>query len=403
MRVLVIAEDLRVSGTSEGQVSRSFIYKLSMYPGISEIDLVYFKVNEDNHLLEKLPVKDKTIHQIPRLNYPFIKFFEKVSHKLLGRSLIDSIKIGWIKKRLKSIDLSKYDRIFVRSTGQSFLTVRSSSVFSGNEHKVVLYFHDPYPVYWDPGFHGNLTLISRNSFVEMKELVSRGFICSSPSQYLSRDLQFLYGSKNPFWTIPHQFSQEVFEMPIDAKLEQANGKITIMYHGALQLGRNIEPFLLAFKELSEENKAFRDQVVLVLRLKGKNVSELHDRFRNVGNINFLDLIPVANAFREIVEYSSINLVVEPSGVYSNILVGKAPLLASLKKPVFLLGPQDSELKKLIASDEYCANSEDKEEIKAKLLGLTHKIASSKEIKMEALEKYFSLESFFHSLDQVFAD
>ena len=42
MKVLIIVQDLRVSGTSEGIVSRSFISKLKMIYPDAIIDLHYF-------------------------------------------------------------------------------------------------------------------------------------------------------------------------------------------------------------------------------------------------------------------------------------------------------------------------------------------------------------------------
>lgn len=398
MKILVIAEDLRISGTSEGQVSRSFIYNLSLHPKVESIDLLYFKCDKRNHLIEKLNVQKSWVHYTPALGGKFIKFWEKVWHKVFGQSLIDNYKITWMKKKLRSFDFSCYNRIFVRSTGQSFLTIRASSVLKGLEHKTTLYFHDSYPFFWDPGFAGSLNKLAVNSYLEMRNLLHQGFTCTSPASYLGRDLRFLYGIKKPFHTIPHQFVSQVFDIPKEVKLEGVENKIVVMYHGAIQLGRTIEPFLKAFQLLCEENEWFNNNVLLILRIKGDQETYLKNEYKDFTNIWFLGHVDAGTAYQEIAKYSHLNLILEPSGCYSNILVGKAPLLSSLNKPVFILGPDDSELKHLISNKDFFSHATSVNEIKDKFLQIVIDISNESYLQKDCFDGYFTLQNFFNSID-----
>lgn len=400
MRVLVIAEDLRISGTSEGQVSRSFIYNLARHPKISSVDLLYFNCNGQDHALGKLNVRDSWVYFTPAIGGQFTRFFEKVWHKIFGKSLIDTYKIGWMKRILRAFDFSPYNRVFVRSTGQSFLTIRAADALEGNEAKTVLYFHDTYPFFWDPGFQGEMTKLGVNAYLEMRKLLQSGFICTSPSAYLTRDLRFLYAVQSPFITIPHQFVPEVFEFAEETHLESVEGKLVIMYHGAIQLGRTIQPFLQAFQNLSSVDPWFKENVLLILRIKGNQRTSIQKEFESNENIRFLDQTNAGQSFQELQKYSSLNLILEPSGAYSNILVGKAPLLASLGKPVFVLGPAESELRHLVADGQYFANATSVGEIKSKLLPIVKQISESEISKKDPFAGYFSIDNFFGAVDKV---
>lgn len=71
MKFLVIAQDLRVSGTSEGVVSRSFLAKLRMAYPSAVIDVLYLKIHEGEDELSLLPVDSIKSHLI-NLKSPFL-------------------------------------------------------------------------------------------------------------------------------------------------------------------------------------------------------------------------------------------------------------------------------------------------------------------------------------------
>ena len=74
MRFLVIVQDLRVSGTSEGIVSRSFIAKLRKTYSKSVIDSVYIAHTDTEDRLDLLPV-DTIKKHIVNTKVPFWTLF----------------------------------------------------------------------------------------------------------------------------------------------------------------------------------------------------------------------------------------------------------------------------------------------------------------------------------------
>lgn len=402
MKILVIAEDLRVSGTSEGQVSRSFVYRMAHHPDVEKIDLLYLKNESGNHEIDMLPINQVWQHDILFSKNSLSRFIEKVGHKIVGRSLEIEYKLSKVKDILSTINFENYDYIAVRSSGHSFLTLRAFEKLKFLKDKVVLFFHDPFPVFWDPGYSGPLSKRALYDFKVMKTLVDTGFKCVTPSNSLSRDLRFLYRSKKNFSTLPHQFSPEVFVPSNGSKLKKELNKISIMYHGAIQLGRKIDPFIDSCIAIQSQYPELKNQLSLLFRIKGNDAERLKTKYKQVEFLQILPQVSSQIALWESKEVADINLIIEPSGNYSNILVGKAPLLDYVNRRILILGPKESELKNLIKDDLSFAFAESIPEIKRILL------AAIKEIKDDIpvsspFGDYFSVEKFNYLATQVFSE
>ena len=78
MKFLVIEQDLRVSGTSQGIISRSFLAKLRIAYPESIIDVVYLKHHPSDDQLNLLPVDSIETHVL-NLKIPLItKWVNKI-------------------------------------------------------------------------------------------------------------------------------------------------------------------------------------------------------------------------------------------------------------------------------------------------------------------------------------
>ncbi|SFT40256.1 hypothetical protein SAMN04489724_0602 [Algoriphagus locisalis] len=400
MRLLVVAEDLRVSGTSEGQVSRSFVYRLALHPDVEKVDLLYLKKESSDHEIDMLPLNQVWEHDILFSKNKISKFVEKLGHKIFGKSLEDKVKLSKMEKILSNVRFENYDFIAVRSSGQSFLSLRAFKKFDYLKDKIVLFFHDPYPVFWDPGYSGPFSKRSENEFKDMKSLIDLGFKCVTPSNLLSKDLRFLYKSNRNFFTLPHQFAPEVFSVFNGPKLKKESGKITFMYHGAIQLGRKIDYFLDACKDLMVESPDFKDQVKLILRIKGNDVERIKTKYKDMEILQILPQVPSQVAFWEAKEIADINLILEPSGNYSNILVGKAPLLDYVNRGVLVLGPEESELRNLLVDQSSFALAGSLIDIKRAVLSSIQKIRDNNTM-YPVFGEYFSVENFNNLASKIF--
>lgn len=398
MKFLVIAQDLRISGTSEGIVSRSFLSKLRITYPDSIIDLVYLKHQQNDDRLDLLPVDNIESHYINRK----IPFFTKWFNKIYWRLFHESLKDKHIKKKygliIEKINYKKYDHIFIRSCGleyESILGAKDLPILK----RSIINFHDPYPVFWDTGSNYKLSSLELYKLKEMWEIVQQAKGCISPSKMLSEDMEHLYGSTRKFYTIPHQYNEKVFDFSNQNQVRVKKKKITISYHGAIQFGRNVDILLDAYKELIENNTLYKENTEFVLRLKGGHGQRLIDKYIDTDSIIIIKALDFCNSSMEQANETDIIIILENCSTHSNILVGKAPFIASIKKPFLSLSPERSEMRRLISDSQYIANCNDKNEIKQKLENLIINRLNTNE-PVSIFNDYFSDKNFAELLNKV---
>ena len=401
MRFLVIAQDLRISGTSEGIVSRSFLSKLRVtYPNVL-IDVVYLKNHESNDQLNLLPVDSIRTHVL-NLKIPFfIKLINWFYWRIFDYSLVAKYINGLYRDYIAKIDHNKYDQIFIRSSGLSYETILGAKDLP-ILRKAILNFHDPYPLFWYVGSKKRLTNLQLFQMKEMQEVVSQAIACMSAAHYLSHDLEFLYGTIKKFYTLPHQYADSVFDLSDTSKVLKKNKKITISYHGAIQFGRNIEILLDAYQELVKSNPVYKEDSEFVLRLKGIDLKKLAAKYAETPNIVVLDTLNFSNSCYEQKHIADINIILENGPIYCNILVGKAPFLAATEKPILSISPERSELRNIITDKQFIADSGNKEEIKQKLENLIKNRLNSSE-PVHPFGDYFSDDNFTKTLNTILSD
>ena len=397
MKFLVIEQDLRVSGTSQGIISRSFLAKLRIAYPESTIDVVYLKHHPSDDRLDLLPVDSIETHLL-NLKVPFFtKWLNKIYWRLYNVSLtrehIHKVYGSYIAK----IDYHKYNHIFIRSTGldcESILGSKDLPILQ----KAVITFNEPYPTFWCTGSKSPMTNLELFKLKEMFEVVSQAKSCMATA-LLAEDMGYLYGSKKKFLALPHQYDESVFDLSDVSGVLKKKKKIMISYHGAIQFGRNIEVLLDAYEELVTENPLYKENTEFVLRVKGIDVEKLTAKYSKTPNIIVLYTLNFSNSCNEQKDEADINIILENGPLYCNILVGKAPFLASIEKPILSISPERSEMRRIITDDKYIASCNNKEEIKQKLENLIVDRMNSDEA-VYPFGDYFGDENFKEILDKV---
>ena len=398
MKFLVIAQDLRVSGTSEGIVSRSFVAKLKKCYPESFIKVVYLKHSKSDDRLDLLPVDEIDVKNIS-IKIPFSTIWKnKIYWRLKHRSLKEQYIQDYYKKIISKIEFEHFDHIFVRSSGleyESILALRGLPILK----RAIINFHDPYPVFWDNGSKTYPAPLELFRFQKMWDVVKDAKTCITPANLLSQDLQFLYGSVKPFHTLPHQFDKSVFDLSDNSKVLEKKKRITISYHGAVQFGRNIDILLDAYSELVLENDHIAKETEIIFRLRGSHNKRLIQKYQECDNISILDCLEFSNSANEQMSQGDIFIILENCSVHSNILVGKAPFLASLNRPILSLSPIRSEMRYIIEDPKYTATCFSKSEIKEKLLTIIDSCFKNREYEFP-FGDYFSDENFKRYLDSI---
>jgi hypothetical protein len=398
MKFLIIEQDLRVWGTSQGIISRSFLAKLRKAYPQSIIDVVYIKQDPSEDRLDLLPI-DSIQEHIIDINFPFfIKWINKLYWRLFHISLLKRYIHTLYRALIKKIEYSSYDHIFIRSAGTEHEVILGTKDLPILK-KAIVNFHDPYPIFWYPGSIKPLINLELFKFKEMFQVVEQSKTCMSSARLMSEDLQTLYGNRKKFYNLPHQFDESVFDLSkVDAVLKKTK-KVMISYHGAIMFGRNIEILLDAYKELLEINSGYQENTEFILRLKGIDMEKLSAKYATILNIIILPTLDFSNSCNEQMHEADINIILENGPLYSNTLVGKAPFLAAIGKPILSISPERSEMRSLIKDHQYIATSTDKEEIKQKLENLIVKRLLSKET-VHPFGYYFSDANFKVILDAI---
>lgn len=368
MKFLIIVQDLRISGTSEGIVSRSFIAKLrKVYPE-AIIDVLYLCTHNQEEKLEILPVNFIVKKKI-NINIPlYVKWINRVSRRVFSYLYAESYIHKQFAIEIKKVDYTLYDHIMVRSAGLDHETLLAMYNLPILKYCIVN-FHDPYPYPW---YKGMPSKVNTNQFKKLHKIIqiaAEAKACCASAYYMSKDLQYLYASDKYFYTLPHQFSSDVFDLSDNSKVRKKKKKIQIAYHGSLMFGRNVFVLVEALMQLINEKDWIKNDVELVLRLKGEGIKRLKKITAEFENIVILDTLEFTNSSNEQIYESDVNVILEDGPYYSNILGGKVPFLFALNKKVLISSPERSELRKILPNYPYMYDMNSVEDAKSKLLDI----------------------------------
>jgi hypothetical protein len=402
MKFLIIVQDLKTSGTSEGIVSRSFLGKLKkIYPG-AYIKVVYLRNMESKDQLELLPVDTIEEIRVRRSPPKFIKILNRIYWRVFNTSLNDQYLVRQYRHHIKKINWSKYDHVFIRSAGNNYETIlacRGLPILK----RAIINFHDPYPESLSSHPDGYLTGLELNKQKRMREVVRQAKVCMTPSQTLSEDLQSLYNSDKEFHTLPHQFDPAVVDILPTGKNSERKKKLVISYHGAVQLGRNLNILLDAYLALLEKERSYRENTQFLLRITGPYREEIIQKYHQHPNLIFLKQVSFSKSLLEMKYVADISIILENCLGYSTILPGKVPIIALLKKPFLCLSPAISEMRRLVHDPAFVATCDDREEIMQKLESLIVSISEEKIYKEDPFRGYFKERTFNSKLEQILED
>ena len=396
MRFLIITQDLRISGTSQGIIERSFLTKLRKVYSEAVIDVFYICTHNHDDNLDILPV-NLIVKKVINCKIPFhIKWINRVSTRLINVLYAENYIHAQYANEIKKIDYTLYDHIMVRSAGLDHETLLAMHNLPILKHSIVN-FHDPYPYSWYKGLPSKVTTSELKRLQKIIQIVSDAKACCASAYYMAKDLQYLYASDKYFYTLPHQFTFEGFDLSDKTNVRKKNRKIQISYHGALMFGRNVFTIVEAFKQLMEEHEWIKNDVEFVLRVKGDGVNKLKEIVKDFDNILVLDTLNFSNSSNEQIHESDINIILENGPHYCNILGGKVPFLFALDKKVLISSPERSELRRYLPNYPFLCDMNNLEDTKLKLF----EVLTSEDWHNSAAKELFSDESFKKSLDQIF--
>lgn len=396
MKILVIAESLRINETSSGIVSSTFIELLSF----SGFEVVILTPNNFEYPITWI---DKNI-EIIKFNFNFKpKWYENIP-KLRGlftyingfnNKSLNSIK-QWKDEILKLVNNYNFNCIYALGSGSEFFT---HFALSELHLKIPFYLniHDPYPMslYPEP-YRKKKNIIYSKQEIKFFLSLQKAQGISFPSKMLMDLMLEKYPKlKVKSYIIPHIGTKlnNLPENKIQDNLNLDNKKINFVHVGTL-LGPRTPKFLIeAFIELLEnKNHNLENVQITFIGKVAKELKELIQK-NKIDQIKFFEDRVSYKRSLEIIKKSDAIFVIEAISDFSPFLPGKVADIVYYNKIIIALSPKESEIRNLLGKKYiYQTELDNKKEIKNILISLINDIEQKKENvnKIKEIAEYVSL-------------
>ena len=291
MKILVIAESLRINETSSGIVSSTFLKALSenkrndiicLYHKVFEYNITWLDAVKFIEIEKEVYKSNKIIDVVPKLRgllTNIVGIHNKTNHEIKR----------WKNSINKVLSTNKIDLIVTLGSGAEFhpnyamLKVKTKITWLAN-------FHDPYPfsVYPKPYKKKRTHLLKRQE-VFTKRMICKANYVSFPSLYLKDLMQSTYGFSNDKSIILPHVGLALTKLPtksIDDKISLSEGKFNLLHAGTLLGPRKVDALFNAFVKFINSDKEKKKFARLnVLGNVAKDNLEIISKHQLLKNIN----------------------------------------------------------------------------------------------------------------------
>lgn len=352
MKLLILAESLRINETSSGIVSSTFIQALSnaghditcFYPKTFEYPVSWL---EGVRLLEfnYLPQKKRFIDRIPKIR--------ALPTYIQGYSLDFKDKIlQWRQLISAHLNEVQYDAIVVLGSGSEFIPHFAMQAIR-TSIPCVYNFHDPFPwhVYPEP-YKKPVSIPSLILQQRVQRIIDRASLVSFPSEYLKQHMCRIFKNLvQKSLVLPH-VGIRLENLPVSAEdslLGLDKGKFNVLHAGSLLGPRNPRALIHAFIRFLQDDEAH--QATSTLTIVGKIARENKDIMRLAeANIRIIDDRVSYHRSLELMQEASVLLIIEAKADFSPFLPGKFSDYIVAQKSILALTPRRSEVIRLLGDD-----------------------------------------------------
>jgi len=369
-KILIIAESINVEDSSGSKANVALIKNLK-YSGF---DVLVYHYTRREISLDSIPcisIKENRrswlfyLSRLQRkLQHTFKWNLAKYLEPLFGFSFTFLNDSKSISKCLKSIKGFNPDLILTLSKGASFRPHHALLRMVEFHDRWMAYIHDPYPFHlypepfnWsEPGYKQKIDFFNQVS----KKCQWTAFPSLLLAEWMQKPFPH-FVSKTII--IPHQIINE--KQVNDIKLPDYfdNSKFNLLHAGTLLPERNPLPLIMAFEEFILKYSEEKENIRLIFIGNFSNKFDfLKEKHLNVPQIlcsKYLNF----DIVRNMQNLSSVNIILESVAGLSPFLPGKFPNCISANKPILHLGPEKSEVRRLLGFNyEFCAEADDVEKI-----------------------------------------
>lgn len=363
MRILVISESINVndSSASKGRVALIYNLKKANYTlRVLHYSHIEIKLNGiDCQLIKEN--KFSVLYFLSR----FVRVFQRITkiyinnkiEKLFGFSFTHTNDTNTIAKSIKRNQDFNPDLILTLSKGGSFRPHRAMLKLPNLHSKWLAYIHDPYPfhVYPRPFNYVEESYKAKENFMLL--ITQKAKFLGFPSLLLKEWMQSYFPEvENKSIIIPHQIKVSTGNEKLP--LFFVPNQFSLLHAGNLLRQRNPEFLIKAFLQFLEKNQDAKSiaKLYFVGNYKAhKDLLDLYERNTNIIVNGYIDY----EIIKELEKNTAINIILEAVSEISPFLPGKFPNCIKANKPIIILGPYYSEVKRLLGKEyAYWAEAND---------------------------------------------
>lgn len=381
MKILIISESINVEDSSASKGRVALIYNLQKLG--HQLRVLHYSKNEIqlNHIETRL-IKEKKWN----LNYLLSRFvritqrhtkiyYNHHLEKIFGFSFTHTNDTKSLIKGIKAnIDFNP-DLIITLSKGISFRAHRAMLRLPELHSVWLSYIHDPYPYHFYPRPFNKVEGGYKYKEKLMKDIVEKSRILVFPSLLLKEWMQSYFPLiENKSYIFPHQIKTEenLPELPDFFK----KNEFSLLHAGNLLEQRNPKFLIEGFLSFLKNNpEASLHSKLYFVGNYSRHMSFIKD-FMNNPNIIIKDYIEY-NRVQALEKEAAVNIILEAVSEISPFLPGKFPNCVKVDKPILVLGPYYSEVKRLLGSDyPYWSEANDVLKIERKITELYNEWTSN---------------------------
>ena len=374
MRILVIAESINVEDSSASKVNVALISNLKKagYP----LRVLHYS-HKEIHIedIECVLIKE-TKFSLAYLLSRAIRVYQRVTKIYINRTLEKYIGFSFthtndtfsIKKGItKHLDFNP-DLILTLSKGGSFRPHRAMLMLPELQSKWMAYIHDPYPFHMYPRPYNWVEKSYQKKEAFMRAITEKAQFFSFPSLLLKQWMESYFPAvADKSCIIPHQIK---IETELGALPDFfAENQFSLLHAGNLLTPRNPKFLLDAFLKFLEKHPEAKPMAKLYLVGNNDAHKVTLRPYGNHPNIVIQDYVEY-KVVQALEKNTTVNIILEAVSEISPFLPGKFPNCVVADKPIMILGPYYSEVKRLLGENyPYWSEANNTEAIEKMITGL----------------------------------
>jgi glycosyltransferase involved in cell wall biosynthesis len=265
-----------------------------------------------------------------------------------------------ISRSIRSIKGFDPDLILTLSKGASFRPHYAMLRLPNLQNKWMAYMHDPYPFHFYPEPYNWSEPGYKQKIIFFEEVAHKCQWAAYPSLLLAAWMEDHFQDfKGKRVVMPHQLTKES-EPSSGLPSWFDPGKFNLLHAGNLMKQRNPFPLINGFQKFLKRNpQANGDARLMLVGSASYHLSQLQEVEREVQQLFVSKGYVPYGLVLKLQQETSINIILESVAEVSPFLPGKFPHCIAANRPILHLGPEKSEVRRLLGPDyKFCAEADD---------------------------------------------